>query len=234
MEKDINIADILRNKPQGTKLYSPIWGECQLDEIYSDDSIIVSKGKNKQCFSKDGRLFENNDAECLLFWSKELKDWSALTWKKGDILINDKEDEQEEVIFDHFINPAKCTIFEGKHLLCSSEDNCRYVTTRTTCDTVDYTLADPNEAKCYINTLEEMFDGTLDRKTYFIVKKRDYSLKPYDKVLVRNQIWEEWHIELFGYWDDFDRAICMRDTWTQCIPFKSNEQLLGTTKNFRS
>lgn len=28
METKINISEILRNKPEGTKLYSPIFGEC--------------------------------------------------------------------------------------------------------------------------------------------------------------------------------------------------------------
>ncbi len=36
MEKQINIADILASKPQNTKLYSPIFGECVLKEIVSD------------------------------------------------------------------------------------------------------------------------------------------------------------------------------------------------------
>lgn len=36
MEKEINIAEILKDKPQGTKLYSPICGECKLSYIESE------------------------------------------------------------------------------------------------------------------------------------------------------------------------------------------------------
>lgn len=33
MEEKINIAQVLKGKPQGTKLYSPICGECELSYI---------------------------------------------------------------------------------------------------------------------------------------------------------------------------------------------------------
>lgn len=33
MENKINIAEILRDMPKGTKLYSPLFGECNLDKV---------------------------------------------------------------------------------------------------------------------------------------------------------------------------------------------------------
>lgn len=37
MENKINIAEILRDMPEGTKLYSPLFGECNLDEVSTSD-----------------------------------------------------------------------------------------------------------------------------------------------------------------------------------------------------
>ena len=37
MEENINIAEILRNKPHGVKLYSPIFGDCTY--CYIQDEI---------------------------------------------------------------------------------------------------------------------------------------------------------------------------------------------------
>ena len=41
METNINIAEILKNKQQGTKLYSFACGKCQLEEV-DDKSFKIS------------------------------------------------------------------------------------------------------------------------------------------------------------------------------------------------
>lgn len=79
MEK-INIAEILKNAPKGTKLYSPICGECELDcvSIGLDYPISVKTKYTDHSFGKNG-LFVNfeKDGECLLFPSKENRDWNT-------------------------------------------------------------------------------------------------------------------------------------------------------------
>ena len=77
----MNIAEILKNAPKGTKLYSPIYGEVILWRVNSPDEIIIhwaigaaSDGYNTAFFRKDGRVCENG--ECLLFPSKEQRDWT--------------------------------------------------------------------------------------------------------------------------------------------------------------
>ena len=37
MENKINIAEILHDMPKGTKLYSPLFGKCNLDEVCTSD-----------------------------------------------------------------------------------------------------------------------------------------------------------------------------------------------------
>lgn len=36
MENKINIAEILRDMPKGTKLYSPLFGKCELVGVGTD------------------------------------------------------------------------------------------------------------------------------------------------------------------------------------------------------
>lgn len=46
MEEKINIAEILKNKPQGTKLYSPICGAVEFERVfavYQKKSIVVKE-----------------------------------------------------------------------------------------------------------------------------------------------------------------------------------------------
>lgn len=75
MEK-LNIAEILKDCPSGTKLYSTIHGEVELVDIYHD--LIRCKftyGITFVSFHSDGRWIEHV-GECVLFPSKENRDWS--------------------------------------------------------------------------------------------------------------------------------------------------------------
>lgn len=103
MEKELNIAAILKDKLQGTKLWSPICGECKLHLINMSkpEPIEVAHGDKGGVItlSKDGKYFPKG--ELILFPSKEMRDWSKFAWKKGDILIYD---ENKLCIFDKWAN----------------------------------------------------------------------------------------------------------------------------------
>lgn len=55
-----------------------------------------------------------------------------------------------------------------------------------------------------------------------------FEFKPFDKVLVRESDNDVWHIDIFEKWNE-TYYICLMSTWEQCIPYKDNEHLLGTT-----
>mgnify|MGYP004627142137 CR=1 FL=1 len=70
----MNIAEILKKCPEGTELYSPIFGEVKFSEIQPDDMIVVIiKNNRKKVFFKDGSYSEYG--ECVLFPSKKQLDW---------------------------------------------------------------------------------------------------------------------------------------------------------------
>ena len=109
----IDIAEILKSYPKGTKLYSPICGECELDCVCYGDEIITVFYKVRiksnytpselydeldrnyiLCFDKYGRYKttdrSDTNGEVMLFPSKNCRDWDAMKvtqrFKKGDFI----------------------------------------------------------------------------------------------------------------------------------------------------
>ena len=90
MNENLNLVEILKDCPEGTKLYTPIFGEVELGkiDIHSNHPIHVLCKYGEGSFSKDGsfskygRIHSAYDGECLLFPSKEQRDWSKFKIKK--------------------------------------------------------------------------------------------------------------------------------------------------------
>ena len=84
MNNNINIAEILKDCPKGTKLYSTIFGEVEFGGIKNDSIypvIIKSKDYGVDRLSIDGKRFVNC-GECVLFPSKDQRDWSKFKAKE--------------------------------------------------------------------------------------------------------------------------------------------------------
>ena len=75
MNDNLNLIEILKDVPKGTKLYSPICGECKLVEIAGDIKCEALEDSCCWKFRSDGSFAIYKDAECLLFPSKENRDW---------------------------------------------------------------------------------------------------------------------------------------------------------------
>ena len=114
MEEKINVAEILKDKPQGTKLYSILSdGECFLNEAFEDSIYIdIDNGKRFWRLSAYGSTLSFPNGCVLLFPSKEMRDWSKFSWKKGDVLVSN--DSDSHIIFKGF-SKNDYTTFEGKH-----------------------------------------------------------------------------------------------------------------------
>lgn len=77
----INIAEILKNCPEGTELYSPIFGECTLKQVFKSNIYVLVKCNNDVAlFNKYGQ-YDNYMEECLLFPFKDNRNWN--TFKKA-------------------------------------------------------------------------------------------------------------------------------------------------------
>lgn len=89
----------LKNLPTGTTLYSVVSGEVSFKEVRNNIIVVLDQNHCEQLYHCTGRLYNSGlDGECVLFPSKELRDWDLFTkFKKGDIVIK----AGLIVIFDH-------------------------------------------------------------------------------------------------------------------------------------
>ena len=92
--KKINIANILKDCPEGIKLYSPLCGECTFVAINAVGTIICRRPNGQDItFTQEGYYMipVNKDCECMLFPSKENRDWSTFKYpkfKNGDVIVS--------------------------------------------------------------------------------------------------------------------------------------------------
>ena len=180
METKLNIAEILKDKPKGTKLYSPLFGKCTFLNIYDSQIYISHHTDTVSSFYSNGTYFEFSEAEPLLFPSKEMHDWSKFTWKKGDVLVS-KGRRTLHVIFEGF-NDDTYTTFKGKHFICdySNNENCddeEYYNDyhkEVEEQTIEFEKDNINNAQTYINIIEKKLDGKLNLETLEIEKQLEF------------------------------------------------------------
>lgn len=121
----MDLVKILKNVPKGTKLYSPLIGECELVEVENSSEypikVKIDNNDNEyECFTKNGKYYANEygvNGECLLFPSKENRDWSKFEVEKpyqfrpfDPVLVRDCESDK-----------WRCNYFshiEGENYVC--------------------------------------------------------------------------------------------------------------------
>lgn len=195
MKKELNISEILKGKPKGVRLYSPIFSDCTFSFIQGvTDAICVIANNNREFFDYKGLY--SPTGERLLFPSKLMRNWSKFQWKKGDVLVSN--DGGTEVIFDKWYDDTY-TNFYGKHYLDSEDENNIKYNEAFLCTTERYSLEDKGAAQTYINTIEERFGGKLNRETLEIEKAQ--SFKDGDVVTIMPHIGDKL-IYLFKAEDD--------------------------------
>ena len=86
----MNIANILKNCPEGIELYSSVCGEVIFIRVCSNNNITVRESNGSlRYFLPDGKYTGNG--ECVLFPSKEQRDWNKFIpdFEDGNIIIAD-------------------------------------------------------------------------------------------------------------------------------------------------
>ena len=160
MNENLDLTKILEGCPEGTKFYHAGYGRIvYFDRIIlnSDCPIRCLLSNCRPCYAniavtKKGAINALYEGECLLFPSKNQRDWSK---------------------FERFWDKPKVEKFDPK------------------------------------------------------------TLKPFDKVLVRDFLNEDWMADFFERIDKNDvhyNATCVTSHWKQCIPYNDEtKHLLGTT-----
>ena len=225
METEINIVEILKDKPANTKLYSPLFSEVFFSHV-SGGYIAVEHHGGTSRFLSSGRFYDYDGSEPLLFPSKEMRDWNKFAWQKGDILVNENN---AHIIFEKFTDDTYTT-FRGRHYLNKNYKN--HVPGRYTCVTQHFHIEESNAAQIYIYNIEEKIGGKLDLKTLEIEKPK-CEFKTFDKVLGRNEKDDVWEADLFSHYREESQYPfrCIGFSRKYCIPYEGNEHLLGTRNN---
>lgn len=178
MEIKINIAAILKDKPQGTKLYDWLhnidveFDNVETTEIETSIWCTRDKGGYNELFgySKLGTLRGWLDGLQILLPSKKMRDWRKFAWKKGDVLVSN--DGDSHIIFKGF-SKNDYTTFEGKHWISVSKK--RHISCLEMRNVQDYHIEDNKDSsQTYINTLENRCGGKLNLETLEIEKKLEF------------------------------------------------------------
>lgn len=226
MEKNnINIAEILRDCPKGMKLYSLLFGNVKFLTIYNDGifSIEVRTDERREIarFTKEGLYHSNySDAQCVLFPSSEMRDWSKF-FKRGDVLCHK--------------DGNLCVVFES----WANDDYTEFNTTDISfgkvevCNTDCFVKASDEQRAVFIAKAEKHYNGKYNPDTLRVEPvKIERPLKPFDKVLVRNNDGQAWRANYFSHYKNAPDYfyVCINGIYHYCIPYNEHTaHLLGTT-----
>ncbi len=230
MNNKINIAEILKDCPKGMKLYSPIYGKVELWNVNSNSvySIMTATSIDRAgSFTSEGRLYEKYpSAECLLFPSSEMRDWTKF-FKRGDVVRH--KDGNMYAIFEGWANDdyTKFNTTIDYYVFGASFGK------EEVCDTDCFVKASDEERAVFIANTEKHYNGKYNPDTLRVEPvKPECPFMPFDKVLVRDDDEKKWRASLFAYYDENAKYpyVCIPYVHTQCIPYNEHTaHLLGTT-----
>ena len=152
MNENIDLAKILKDCPKGFQLYSPIFGIVYLKSVTPYNVYITTIREVEAIITKNGRYFtEYEDSECILFPSKDQRDWSKFTapWYKKDKFDPKTLKPFDRVIVRNNNGEWKCAIFS--HIKDYDSDyryDCCYMIYR-------YCIPYNDETKHLVGTTEE-------------------------------------------------------------------------------
>ena len=259
MNENIDLIKILKDCPKDWKFYSPLCGEVKFIEIrdksngYYIRMTDLFNSLGNLLFTKEGFYFSNNGAECLLFPSKDQRDWSKFTapWYKKErdtIALLEKQGEQEE----HQVYETE----DGKIITYSETDGYKFDEPNfhenerawlylvsdvlTWKDGIGQYLDDPRvqefakklcseyAQKLYNPSVFSNPSNTGKNKQKFDPK----TLKSFDRVLVRDK-GKHWDCDLFSYISNryiHHPYVTITSCYDFCIPYNDDtKHLVGTT-----
>ena len=236
MENKINIAEILRDMPKGTKLYSPLFGKCNLDEVCTSDRetyqiTLLTSVDASASFTKNGHYLNGfEDTECLLFPSAKMRSWDKF-FKHGDIVYNPHS--QMYAVFECWANDDytefNTTINHYKDNTFGKEE---------VCDTECFVKANDEQKALFIAAAEKYYGGKCNPETLQVepikVSKPVCPFEPFQKVLVRDSCDDKWKADYFSHYDEDNGLFpyyCVGYCYKVCIAYEGNEHLLGTNNN---
>ena len=144
MNENINLVEILKDCPKGTKLYSPLSGEVVFHGIENDPEYPIrvfreEEGKHLSFTKKGLYHIDAPNGECLLFPSKDVRTWDNFKPKKpkfdpntlkpfDKVLVQCNKSESWKVqLFSHIIEdealyPYACVAYNYEYCIPYNDD----------------------------------------------------------------------------------------------------------------
>lgn len=77
--KELNLCEILKDCPTGTKFWFSVWGDVtfvQINDVGVFPIVLSAKSFSNISLRSNGKMYDIKEAECLVFPSKDQRDWS--------------------------------------------------------------------------------------------------------------------------------------------------------------
>ncbi len=144
MNENLDLVEILKDCPKGTKLYSVVYGDVYFRGIRQHPrypiTVALKDVYDIQSFTSDGKMLINYEGECVLFPSKEERDWSKFKPKQPKfdpktlqpfdkvLTRDDCTDERWGIqLFSHIIKdeeycPFACLVYSYRYCIPYNDD----------------------------------------------------------------------------------------------------------------
>lgn len=256
MNENINLVEILKDCPKGTKLYSTAFGDVYFYGISDNKEypicIAVAGNSDYRTFTSDGKLWRDYGGECILFPSREQRDWSKFNPKKdwfvspcefkdGDILSYQCKGFNNRSIYIYRYHKRFNTSY---YVVLSGDDNEFRIDNTKKCalngynDTVRFATEDEKK-KLFKAIKDNGYKWNAETKTLEKLVKHKFdpkTLKAFDKVLVRLTKDCIWNATFFSHYDKEVNCGCYPcvttscKSYSKCIPYNDEtKHLVGTT-----
>lgn len=226
----MNIAEKLKGIPKDTRLYSPMFGDVFLVLASGDFISVHTENPNHTYrFNEEGKY--SRHGECMLFPSKDNRDWSNYKlFKAGDFIVREYVGNKYIGILSQFSeNAANC--------YCSYHCNSHTLTIKSYISLGDY-----NECRLATDEEKVLLLGVINKKGYVwnecalsidrIHKFDINTFNPFDRVLARHGSSYKWTTDFFSYlYDNRHKFVCSSNVYQECVPYNDEtKHLVGTDK----
>lgn len=156
MNENLNLVEILKDCPKGTKLYSTVYGEVEFDCINKREDFpvkFVKSDGDRGSVTAQGLALACYDGECIIFPSREQRNWDLFTvpdCKKDKFDSRTLQAFDKVLVRDTNVGQWKCTLFS--HIIGKEDCAFRYATAGSG---YIYCIPYNNDTKHLVGTTEE-------------------------------------------------------------------------------
>ena len=195
--------------------YTRFFGSVKVHYYDTEDYTLASKEEAQEFIKSIEKTYGGK------LNLKTLEIEKQLEFKDGDIVVYGKSVAICRKIYKHTLS-FYVSLNEMFGLLFADEVE----------SSEEYRFATEEEKQQLFDALAKKGKTWDAEKKQIVDLKPKVELKPFDKVLVRNDKEDQWSANIFSYQVRDNMYYCLGENyWRYCIPYIGNESLLGTTKD---